>query len=275
MISVKISAKISVKPFRSAAIASIALLALSTLPSAADGPKDVLAPTGSLRVGIYQGSPTSMVTDPKTGQIHGLTYELGRELAKRLGAPVEYVTFPKIADVVAAIRDGKVDFTLTNASPARAEVVDFSQTVISVELGYLVPQGSPIASADQLDRPGLRIGVTKGGTSERTLSAKFKNATIVSADGVKAGIEMIKRGEIDVYATNKAILSEMSDAIAGSHILDGNWGQEHMAFAIPKGRDDGMDTLKSFAHDVQANGLLAQFQQQAGLRGAVIQADAK
>ena len=121
----------------------------------------------------------------------------------------------------------------------------------------------------------MRIGVTKGGTSERTLSSKFSKATIVPAESVKLGIEMLRRGELEVYATNKAILYEMSDAIAGARILDGSWGEEHMALAIPKGRDAAMDTLKSFVHDVQASGLLVQMEQQAGLRGAVVPAETK
>jgi polar amino acid transport system substrate-binding protein len=260
--------------FRSV-LPSIALLALSVLATKAGGEKDLLAPTGSLRVGIYQGSPTSAVTDPGTGQIHGLTYDLGREFARRLGTGVAYVTFPRIADVIDAIKDGRVDFTISNATPARAQDVDFSQTLISVELGYLVPPNSPLASDDQFDRAGVRIGVTKGGTSERTLSAKFKSATIVPAESVKLGIEMLQRGELDVYATNKAILFEMSDAIPGARILDGNWGQEHMAVAIPKGRDAAVDAVRIFVRDVQSSGLLAQLQEQAGLRGAVIRAEAR
>jgi polar amino acid transport system substrate-binding protein len=261
---------------RSVVVPTMVALALSVLPANAGGAKDAMAPTGRLRVGVYQGSPTSMVTDPKTGQTHGLTYDLGREFAKRLGVPVEYLTFPRIADVVAAIKNGQVDFTLTNATPARAQDVDFSQTLISVELGYLIPPNSPVAGEDQLDRPGVRIGVTKGGTSERVLSAKFKGATIVPVETVKLGIDMLKRGELDVYATNKAILSEMSDRVAGSHILEGSWGQEHMGLAIPKGRDGAaMDALNSFVRDVKSSGQLAQLQQQAGLRGAVIEAGAK
>ena len=49
----------------------------------------LLAPTGHLRVGIYAGSPTSQVIDPETKQSHGVTYDLGRELAARLNVPVE------------------------------------------------------------------------------------------------------------------------------------------------------------------------------------------
>jgi ABC-type amino acid transport substrate-binding protein len=137
-----------------------------------------LAPTGHLRVGVYAGSPTSQVTDPETKQNHGVTYDLGSEFAARLNVPVEYISFPRVADVIAAIRDGKVDFTVTNATPVRARDVNFSQILLMIELGYLVPANSSISRPEQIDGPGIRIGVSKGGTSERVLAEKYKNAKI-------------------------------------------------------------------------------------------------
>src|SRR6201996_6929391 len=90
----------------------------------------LLAPTGHLRVGIYAGSPTSQVIDPETKQSHGVTYDLGKELATRLNVPVEYLSFPRVADVIDAIKDGKVDFTVTNATPVRKQIVNFSQVLL-------------------------------------------------------------------------------------------------------------------------------------------------
>jgi polar amino acid transport system substrate-binding protein len=229
----------------------------------------VLAPSGHLRVGVYVGSPTSMVTDPASHETHGVTYELGKDFADRLHVPVDYVPFLRIAEVVGAIKDGKVDFTVTNATPVRAKDVDFSQTLLAVELGYLVPASSPIASAKELERPGIRIGVTKGGTSERVLSDILKNAAIVSEESVSRGIEAIRTNELDVYATNKAILFQMAEQLPGARVLDGNWGQEHMAIAVPKGRDSAKAVLDAFVRDVQSNGRLELVEARAGLKGAV------
>jgi polar amino acid transport system substrate-binding protein len=253
---------------RKFALAGI-IATLATASVRADDEKSVLAPTGKLRVGIYPGSPTSLVTDPATHQAHGLTHDLGDIFAKRLGVAVDYVTFQRIADVIAAIKNAEVDFTITNATPARANDVSFSPILVAVELGYLVPGNSDITSADQINRPGIRIGVTKGGTSERTLGAKFPNARIVPAESVTAAVGMFGRGEIDLYATNKPTLFEMSGAMPGARILDGNWGLEHMAVAIPKGREQALPFVASFVKDVQDNGVLARAQQEAGLRGAV------
>jgi polar amino acid transport system substrate-binding protein len=231
--------------------------------------KDVLAPTGHLRVGVYAGSPTSLVTDPNTKQAHGVTYDLGKEFAARLNVPVEYLQFQRIADVIDAIKDGKVDFTVTNATPARANDVSFSQILLAIELGYLVPANSSITGADQIDGPGIRIGVTKGGTSERVLSAKFKNAKILPAASVTEAVNSIRNGDLDVYATNKAILFQMSEALPGARILEGNWGREHMAIAIPKGRDAAKGLIDNFVREVQSSGRLEQIEATAGLKGAV------
>ena len=257
--------------FASGMLVAGLMMGVPGMPCAnAAGEKELLAPTGHLRIGVYAGSPTSMVTDAGTGKVHGLTYDLGRELAARLDVPAEYITFPRIADVVDAMKEGRIDFTVTNATPARANVVSFSEPLLAIELGYLVPSNSSISSAGGIDRPEIRIGVTKGGTSNQVLSAKFKNAKIIPAESVKLAIEMLRRGELDVYATNKAILFEMSDALPGARILDGNWGLEHMAIAIPRGREQGLPFVTGFAQEVQASGLVAQIRQQAGLRGAAM-----
>jgi polar amino acid transport system substrate-binding protein len=260
---------------RRASVSGIALALLiigGTLgagPAGAAGETEVLAPSGHLRVGVYPGSPTSQVTDPNTQQIHGVTYDLGREFAARLNVPVEYLSFQRIADVVNAIKDGEVDFTVTNATAVRANDVSFSRNLLSVELGYLVPANSPMVRAEQIDGPGIRIGVTKGGTSERVLSERFKNAKIISAESVAGAINALRNGELDIYATNKAILFQMSQSLPGARVLDENWGQEHMAIAVPKGREAGRELLDGFVRDIQSSGLLERIEAEAGLKGAV------
>ena len=61
----------------------------------------------------------------------------------------------------------------------------------------------------------------------------------------------------------------MSDSMPGARVLDENWGLEHMAIAIPKGREQGRPFVGSFVQEVQTSGLLERIQQEAGLRGAI------
>jgi polar amino acid transport system substrate-binding protein len=252
---------------RRAAVAVVSLLAACAGPAAAPDVREALAPGGKLRVGVYAGSPTSMIRDPATGEAKGMSYDLGKALAARLGVAFEPVEYPRVAEVVAALKDGKVDFTVTNASPARAKEVDFTAPILALELGYLAPRGSKIADAAGVDRPGVRVGVTQGSTSQATLSRTLKNATLVTAPTVKGAIDMLAHGGMDVYATNKAILSEMSDQLPGSRILEGRWGLEHMAIGVPKGRERGAAYLREFAEEAKSGGLVRSIAQRAGLRG--------
>jgi polar amino acid transport system substrate-binding protein len=254
--------------FVSAMIATAITATISTEASAQDA-RDVLAPMGRLRVGVYPGSPTSMVQQSSTGEAHGLSLDLGKELARRLGVPFEQVNYQRIADVLDGMKAGDVDFTVSNSTPLRALDVAFSQTLLSIELGYLVPATSPIATASDVDKSGMRIGVTQGSTSERTLPKLLANAAVVPAQNVKYAIQMFERRELDAYATNKPTLFEMSDQMPGARVLDGRWGEEHLAVAIPKGRESGMEYVRRFVTEAQSNGLLAKTVEQAGLRGSI------
>ena len=241
-----------------------------TVPAPGAEVRQVLAPSGKLLVGVYAGSPTSMVRDPVSGDARGVSVELGRELAQRLGVSLELVEFRRVAEVVDAMKDGKVDFTVTNASAARAKIVDFTPPLLALELGYLVLPGSPVAALADVDRPGIRVGVTQGSSSQAALSREFRNAVLVPALDVKGAIEMLSQRQVDAYATNKAILFEMSDALPGSRVLDGRWGLEHLAIAIPKGRNAGMAWLREFAEDAQREGMVTRAADRAGLRGLAV-----
>jgi polar amino acid transport system substrate-binding protein len=250
-------------------MAASAMLAASIPCAFAQDAKAILAPKGSLRVGVYLGSPTSLIHDPRTGESHGLSFELGKEIAKRLRVPFEQVNYQRISDVIEAMKAGDVDFTISNSTPARAAFVTFSQTLLTIELGYLVAANSPITAIADVQKAGLRIGVTQGSTSQGTIPKLLPNAIVVPAENYKRGIEMLEHGEIDTYATNKPTLFEMSDQMAGSRILEGRWGEEHLAVAIPREHAGGLDYVKSFVEDVQKSGLVERLAAQAGLRGAV------
>ena len=245
------------------------LSACSTTPAVDANVRQTLAPTGTLRVGVYPGSPTSMVRDPKTGETAGVTLNLGQALARDMGVPVQLVEFARVAQVIDALKAGAVDFTFTNATDARAKDVQFTAPLLQLELGYLVPPGSAIAKITDVDRTGVRVGVTQGSTSLGVLTRTYQAATLRTASSIDEAQQMLRRGEIDAFATNKGILFEMADALPGCRVLNGRWGAENLAIAVPKGREAGMPYLRRFAQEAQSNGLLQSFVTRSGLRGTV------
>jgi len=248
-----------------AGVVAVSVASCAYAPSA--DVRQAIAPTGTLRVGVYSGSPTSYVRS-KDGREVGLALEMGRALGREMGVPVQVVEFDRIALILAAMKKGDIDFTFTNASEERRGDIDFTPTVVRLELGYLVPSGSKLANADEVDGSGTRVGVTQGSSSEHVLSQRFKNAKLVPAASLPKAAEMLRRGEIDAYATNKGILFELADQVPGSRILPGRWGVENLAVAYPKGRAAGAAYLAQFAEQLRASGELKDMIARSGLRGA-------
>lgn len=226
-----------------------------------------LAPTGTLRVAVYAGSPTSLVRRPGSDGVCGISVDLGRELARRLGVPSQLVEFERVQQVVDALREGRADMTITNATSARAALVDFTPPLVVLELGYLVMPGSPVTSVDAVDHVGVRVGVSQGSRSEQTLGARLHNATIVPAPSLKVAAQMLMDHRIEAFATNKGILFQMADELPTAKIIDGRWGAESLALAVPKGRDIARPYLRQFIVSSREQGLVRRAADCAGLRG--------
>jgi polar amino acid transport system substrate-binding protein len=227
------------------------------------------SPTGKLRVGLYPGTPTSILPDAQSGGPRGVGYDLGKEVARRLGVPFEPVVFSRNAEVLEAVKTGAVDMVFTNASAARAKDMDFGPPYLEVELGYPVRQGSPVSTPDDIDTSGFRVGVTTGSSSDAVLSRDLKSAEIVRAATIAIAVDMMAAGQLDAFATNKATLFEMVEKLPGSKVLDGRWGVERHAIAIPKGRDQGRAFVEKFTADAKSEGLVKSAIVRAGLRGAM------
>jgi len=255
---------------RPGAIAALAIL--GSIAAAGAGAVDpqvqqILAPSGKLRVGLYPGTPTSILPDAPGGP-RGVGYEVGKEVARRLGVPYEPVVFARNAEVLEAVKTGTVDMAFTNASAARAKEMDFGPPYIEIELGYLIPKGQKIPTLGAVDTTGIRVGVTKGSSSEAVLSRDLNYATVVPVETVGDAVGMLAAGQLDVFATNKATLFEMSEKLPGSTVLEGKWGVERHAIAIPKGRDQGRAFVDKFTEDATSEGLVKAAIEHAGLRGA-------
>ncbi len=238
---------------------------LSPAPSAEI--RRTLAPTGSLRVALYTGSPTSVIGQD---DLRGVGYDLGRVLAHQLRVPFQPMVMAKNAEVQEAIKTGAADVAFTNPSAARAKDVDFTQPYLVIELGYLAGPHSPVATMADVDRAGVRVGVTAASSSQAVLSRDLKNARVVPSATLAEGSRMLAAGEIDVYATNKAVLAVLASALPGARILDGKWGDEPNALAMPKGRAAGLPYLREFIDRSITSGAVRAAITRANMRGAAV-----
>lgn len=250
----------------------VVLLAACTALDTAPAPeaRQALAPSGKLRVGLYTGNPLSVVQDPASRQMKGVAFDLGQELARRIGMPFEPVVYPSVGALLAAAESGQWDVAFFLESPERAQQFDFTAPLAELDLGYLVPAGSAISTATAVDRAGVRVAVSAKGQADVVLSRSLKQAALVRAPGLAAVVERVKSGQADAIAANKTILHELSAQLPASRILDGRFAAERFAMALPKGREPGAAYARRFAEDAKARGLVQAAIEKSGARGAVV-----
>jgi len=255
---------------RSACLAAV--LALCLASCATPGPSQdgiaALAPTGKLRVGLYTGSPTSYIKAEGSNPARGVGYDMGERLAKCAHVPFEPVVFPGNDKVFEAAKTGNVDLVFTNATPARAQFIDFTPPALEIEKSYLVPASSAIREISAIDRQGVRVGVSRGSSSEGELKQILKNATLLQMPSLDEAGKALSDGRLEAFGTNKAILFEMSDRLPGSRVLPGSWGLEGIAFGMPKGRPAaGLALLNRCVQQERDAGAVRAAAERAGVRG--------
>jgi polar amino acid transport system substrate-binding protein len=96
---------------------------VSTIPP--DVLKD-LAPTGKLRVAINLGNPVLAQGTPAAPR--GVTVDLAREIARRLGAPCELIPFDAAGKVFEAVKAGQLDIVFLAIEPVRSTVTALRRT---------------------------------------------------------------------------------------------------------------------------------------------------
>src|SRR4051812_2785317 len=138
-----------------------AALALATQAAAAQVPPEALkelAPTGKLRAAINYGNGVLAQKGPD-GEPRGVSAELLRELAKRLGVPLEYVTFTAAGKAFKAAKENKVDVLFVAIEPVRAAEVEVSPPYVLIDGAYLVLNDSTAPEPTDLDQLSIHIAL--------------------------------------------------------------------------------------------------------------------
>jgi polar amino acid transport system substrate-binding protein len=232
--------------------------------------REAMAPTGKLRVALQLGSPHNVVRDPVSGEMKGVGFDLGQELARRIGVPFEPVLYPSVGALLEGGKSGAWDVAFIGFSPQRAKEWDFTALHLQIEFGYLIPVASSISTMADVDRPGIRIAVQQNSQPDTFLSRSLKDAVLVRAATLAGTLDMLKSGKADAIFSIKPSLFEASSQLPGSHVLDGRAGVDPHAMVMPKGRDAAVPYARQFIEHAKADGLVQAAITRAGMRGAVV-----
>jgi polar amino acid transport system substrate-binding protein len=230
-----------------------------------------LAPTGKLRAAINLGNSVLAQTDEATGKPKGITPDLANELGKRLGVPVELITFNAAGKVFEAAKTGTWDIAFVAIEPVRAAEIEFSAPYVIIEGTYMVPKDSPLKVIADVDRAGVRIAVGVGSAYDLYLTRTIKNATIVRAamGGGKAMIDMFVNDKLEVAAGVKQPLVAYAKDHPDVRVMDGHFMEIQQAMGTPKGRLAGAQYLRAFVEEMKASGFVAEAIKHSNQQAAV------
>ena len=233
-----------------------------------------LAPTGKLRVGINYGNFLLVNKDPASGEYRGIAVDLGREIGRRLGVPVDLVAYETAGKLADGVKAGAWDVAFLGNEPQRAGEIAFSPAYLEIEAGYLVPAGSPIRTIAEVDREGVRVAVNAKSAYDLYLTRNLQRAKLFRAPTVDASYELFVNEKLDVLAGLKPRLVTDAERLPGSRVLEGRFSAVQQSIGTPQGRTAAAKYLREFTEDAKASGFVAKAIERHAVRGVSVAAPA-
>ncbi|MET0611802.1 MAG: ABC transporter substrate-binding protein [Pseudomonas caspiana] len=182
---------------------------------------------GYITAGIAPNYPPMDFKDPATGKLTGVDYDLGTEIAKRLGVEIKWQE-TAFEQMVSGLATNRIDIVLSGMTdtPERQQTVDF------VDYFSTGPQFYTLESQKDLNTTADMCG-KKIGTSRRTTFpveiAKWSEVNCV-AIGKPAITVVGTEGSADARAQLRQ--SRLDAAVQGSETLPYIQGQEPGVFKV-------------------------------------------
>ncbi len=213
------------------------------------------APTGKLRASINTGNAILAAADPAGAGAKGVSVDLARELAGRLGVELELVIFKTARESVDAVATEHADIGFFAIDPKRGEQIAFTAPYVHIEGTYLVRQDSPITHMDQVDRKDIRVTVGKGSAYDLFLTRELKQAMIEHAPSSPTVVDTFMATQSDVAAGVRQQLEADAKRLGSLRVLDGHFMVIRQAMGMPKSRSpEAIAYLCDFIEEMKSNG---------------------
>ena len=246
-------------------IAAFTAAACTMTPSTSE-----IAPSGKLRIGINSQNFLLVTKYSPGSDPQGIAPDLGREFARKLGVPFEYVVFDSAGRLADAVKIAAWDVAFLGNEPQRAQEIGFSPPYLEIEAGYLVPAASPIRTIADVDREGVRIAVAQKSAYDLYLSRTIKHAKLVRADGIEASYQLFVRDKLEALAGLKPRLVMDAEKLPGARVLEGRFSAVQQSIGVPRPREAALAQVREFVGEAKASGLVANAIERHGVRGVSV-----
>jgi len=228
-------------------------------------------PTGRLRASINLGNPILANKNPAGGEPVGVSIDLARGFAKRLGVEVELVVFDTAGKSVEAVRTEQADIGFFAVDPLRGQEIAFTSPYVLIEGCYMVRNDSALHSNEQVDQPGQRVVVGAGSAYDLYLSREIKQAQLVRAPSSPAVVETFLTQNLEVAAGVKQQLEMDAQRHPGLRLLPGRFMVIRQAMGTPRSRGPAAaDCLQAFVQEMKSSGFVADSLKRHKIQGAAV-----
>lgn len=223
-----------------------------------------LAPSGTLRASINLGNP--VLAQGSAARPSGVTVDIARAVASHLDVPVEFTCFDAARQSFEAMVEGRADICFLAVDPAREEEVAFTAPYAVIEGSFVVPGGSPLSSVEDVDRPGVRIGVKHGSAYDLFLSRTVQHAELVRGD---EGTTVFMDQQLEVGAGIRQPVLDLVATHPGLRVLEPAFMEIQQAVGTARSkRQQTKDFLNRFVEGLKADGFIADSLKRSGRRDA-------
>ena len=176
--------------------------------------------------------PYEMTTD--AGEFEGIDIETAQAIADKLGLELQIDDMDFDAALL-SVQQGKADIVMAGVTVTdeRKAVMDFSDSYATGIQSIIVPEGSDIASPDDL--AGKKIGTQRGTTGYIYCSDDFGDENVVAYDDGLTAVQALNNGQVDAVVIDNAPAQEFIAANPGLKILDTSYAEEDYAIGMAKG----------------------------------------
>ena len=231
-----------------------------------------LIPTGKLRFGVAFAPKMSalFVVKDAGGSPHGVTADLGNELAQRLGVPIEFMVAPNTGVLTDALASAAIDVAFVPVDEERKKRLEFGPAYCLVESTYMVTAASGIRTLAEVDRSGVRVVGIANTTTIRAAGRSLINTVPIAVTSIDDAVAMLRAGQANAFALGRDSLPPFVAEFPGSHIVDGGFQQTGIAIAVPKGHSEALAYVTKFIEDAKASGSVRRAMDRAGMSNLAV-----
>ena len=226
-----------------------------------------LAPTGILRAGINMSNFLLVTGSTSNGDPDGVSPDIARAVADRLGVPLRLVSFKSPGELADAAVEDVWDIGNIGAVAERAKTIVFTSAYVEIEATYLVQSGSSLQQISDVDRAGMRIAVAARSAYGLWLGDNIKYAELVTAEGLDGSFDIFVDQALDALAGLRPRLNNDVKRLTQARILGGKFTAVQQAIGTKPDRPIGSAFLQDFVDEAKASGFVAGLLEKHGVAG--------